>query len=211
MIPKNFEISFQSQRAFLPLTNEVIYNRHLNGVIEMSRKKSSAKRNGSAKPTKNMSQIMTFLFGISIGAGVMYFYRPVISETKMVSKLAEKAAEISVPEQASELTFTFIDTLKTAKITIPDDNRGQPIPLQEDSRSYVLQAGSFTSEKDADTLRAQLLLLNLEASIEQVKLNSGKTRHRVVVGPFPDKGKAESSQDKLSQNNYDSLLLERAL
>ena len=177
----------------------------------MSRKKSSAKRNGSAKATKNTSLIITFLFGISIGAGIMYIYEPGLSETEILSKITEKATEISVPERASELTFTFIDTLKTAKIKVPDENQEKAIRSEEDSTAFVLQAGSFASDKDADTLRAQLLLLNLKASIEPVKLNSGKTRHRVVVGPYLNKDKAKLSQDKLSQNNYDSLLLERAL
>ena len=177
----------------------------------MSRKKNSAKRRGSEKPSNSTSLVLIFLFGISVGASVMYIYRPVISETEIVSKLAEKAAEISVPDQASELTFTFIDTLKTAKITVPDESPGQAVLTEKKPTSFVLQAGSFKSDKDADSLRAQLLLLNLTASIERVKLNSGKTRHRVVVGPFLDKDNAKLAQRKLSQNNYDSLLLERAL
>ena len=177
----------------------------------MSRKKNSAKRHGSTKPANSTSLVLIFLFGISVGASVMYIYRPVISETEIVSKLAEKAAEISVPDQASELTFTFIDTLKTAKITVPGENPSQALLTEKKPAFFVLQAGSFKSEKDADSLRAQLLLLNLTASIERVKLNSGKTRHRVVVGPFADNDKAKLAQRKLSQNNYDSLLLERAL
>ena len=177
----------------------------------MSRKKNSAKRLGSEKPANSTSLVLIFLFGISVGASVMYIYRPVISETEIVSKLAEKAAEISVPDQASELTFTFIDTLKTAKIKVPDENPDQAIITEKKPTSFVLQAGSFKSDKDADSLRAQLLLLNLTASIERVKFNSGKTRHRVVVGPFLDKDNAKLAQRELSQNNYDSLLLERAL
>ena len=177
----------------------------------MSRKKNSAKRHGSETPTKTTSLVLIFLFGISVGASVMYIYKPVISETKIVSKLAEKAAEISVPDQASELTFTFIDTLKRAKIIVRDENPAQATLTEKKPTSFVLQAGSFKSDKDADSLSAQLLLLNLTASIERVKLNSGKTRHRVVVGPFLNKDNANLAQRTLSQNNYDSLLLERAL
>ena len=74
---------------------------------------------------------------------------------------------------------------------------------------FLLQVGSFKSNRDADSLRARLLLLNLSASIERVTPRPGETWHRVLVGPFTNRAELASARDSLSGNGIDSLLLKR--
>ena len=74
---------------------------------------------------------------------------------------------------------------------------------------FLLQVGSFKSNRDADSLRARLLLLNLSASIEMVTPRPGETWHRVLVGPFTNRAELASARDSLSGNGIDSLLLKR--
>lgn len=74
---------------------------------------------------------------------------------------------------------------------------------------YVLQAASFTLHKDADKLRAQLILEGLNSYIEKTK-TKGKWWYRVIVGPYTSKEKAQMAQVTLKKNNQlNSLLLEK--
>ncbi len=74
---------------------------------------------------------------------------------------------------------------------------------------YLLQAGSFSRLEDAERLRANLLLLGLEASTTTVTLPGGATRHRVLVGPFDDERAMRRAQSRLREQDIDPLPLRR--
>ncbi|GGE72415.1 MAG TPA: SPOR domain-containing protein [Paenalcaligenes hominis] len=60
--------------------------------------------------------------------------------------------------------------------------------------TYYLQAGAFRSAKDAEAMRARILLLGMDASVQSAPYNDG-TINRVRVGPFSgvdDMNKARS-------------------
>lgn len=71
---------------------------------------------------------------------------------------------------------------------------------------YTLQAGSFRSVADADRLRAKLLLLGLEASVEAVDGKGGETWHRVQVGPFDTRSKMAKARSTLMNEGVEALL-----
>jgi len=116
--------------------------------------------------------------------------------------------------------FDFYTLLRETEVIVPDSS----VPQAEDEPSnqsastpatptakevFLLQVGSFKSNRDADSLRARLLLLNLSASIEMVTPRPGETWHRVLVGPFTNRAELASARDSLSGNGIDSLLLKR--
>ncbi len=81
----------------------------------------------------------------------------------------------------------------------------------EDQVVYVLQAGSFKNAEDADSVRARLLLLNMQASIEKVNPQPGETWHRVLVGPFSNKAALAEARTVLTRNGIDSIQLKRRM
>lgn len=77
------------------------------------------------------------------------------------------------------------------------------------SHHYFLQVASFTTHKEADGLRAQLILEGFNAHVEKATAK-GKPWFRVVAGPYTSKQKAETTQRTLKQNRHlNSLLLEK--
>ncbi|EKF76119.1 hypothetical protein A11A3_01455 [Alcanivorax hongdengensis A-11-3] len=70
---------------------------------------------------------------------------------------------------------------------------------------YMLQAGSFRGEDDADRRRAELILKGFEASVQAVSLESGDTWHRVMIGPYNSVNAMHSAQDKLAANGVETL------
>ncbi|WPC05562.1 SPOR domain-containing protein [Pseudomonas benzenivorans] len=71
-----------------------------------------------------------------------------------------------------------------------------------------LQAGSFRRKDDAESLRAQIILLG-----QNVRVESGTVReevwHRVLIGPFADRQQLAQSQKTLAANGFSNLLLQQ--
>ncbi|PHS75765.1 MAG: carbamoyl-phosphate synthase small subunit [Porticoccus sp.] len=116
--------------------------------------------------------------------------------------------------------FDFYTLLRETEVIVPDSSVPQAEEAPPDQSTstpttptakevFLLQVGSFKSNRDADSLRARLLLLNLSASIEMVTPRPGETWHRVLVGPFTNRAELASARDSLSGNGIDSLLLKR--
>ncbi|MBS7690355.1 SPOR domain-containing protein [Pseudomonas lalucatii] len=76
------------------------------------------------------------------------------------------------------------------------------------STQFFLQAGSFRRKDDAESLRAQIILLG-----QDVRVESGKVReevwHRVLIGPFADRQQLAQSQKTLAANGFSNLLLQQ--
>ncbi len=70
---------------------------------------------------------------------------------------------------------------------------------------WVLQVGSFKDPKDADTLRAELILLGMDATTERIKVNDEKW-NRVVVGPFDSTQTINLARRKLADAHIKSIL-----
>ena len=84
------------------------------------------------------------------------------------------------------------------------DARAQP---DSGSARYLLQAGSFRNESDADSLKANLALLGIEARIQVVELPGGETWHRVRIGPFADLQRVNAVRERMAGQQIDAILL----
>ena len=76
------------------------------------------------------------------------------------------------------------------------------------SSQFFLQAGSFRRKDDADSLRAQIILLG-----QNVKVESGTVReetwHRVLVGPFSTREQLGQAQKSLAASGFSNPLLQQ--
>jgi len=114
--------------------------------------------------------------------------------------------------QDAKAEFIFYTQLRDAEIIVPDS---PPNALRETKAEkgqdevFILQAGSFKNPQDADSLRANLLLLNMNAKVEKVSSSKGGTWHRVLVGPFQSSSKLAGARSTLLQNGIDNLVLKR--
>lgn len=115
--------------------------------------------------------------------------------------------------------FDFYKLLKESEVIVPatrpeqasdngPDLTVEPTPTLA-QEEFILQVGSFRRTEEADRLRAQLLLLNLDAYTEQVTLQNDQTWHRVLVGPFNNQSRLASARATLVSNDYNALVLKR--
>jgi len=133
-----------------------------------------------------------------------------ISETTLTDSKAKDAKEIgeadnkNLPETPKP-RFDFYQLLKdseVAKVEPPEIRAPTP-----SGALFDLQVGSFRNAGDADRLRAELILLNLEARIETVTVRNAETWHRVLVGPFSTKAQLAKARGTLAARDLDSLVL----
>jgi cell division protein FtsN len=73
---------------------------------------------------------------------------------------------------------------------------------------YLLQAGAFKQRADAESRRAQLLMLNLEPRIEETSSDNGRW-FRVYLGPYQSRSRLNKARSLTAGENIDTLLLKR--
>ena len=76
----------------------------------------------------------------------------------------------------------------------------------EEPSVFRVQAASFLDEKDANEMRARLILLNLPAVIE-INNSSTGTWHRVMLGPFERRVDANRALTKLREQGISGIIL----
>lgn len=155
-----------------------------------SRKKhtrSSSKKQSSKKMFLAGAFLTIGLLVCLFGVGVLYLNSATHNETK-----PQVAKAISKPK------FNFNTMLPSQK---QHESKPKDKPIQ-----YTLQVASVKDDKDADRLRAQLLLLGFDASISKATKNL-TLWHRINVGPFKSEKKALAEQKRLHEHHINSLLL----
>ena len=82
-----------------------------------------------------------------------------------------------------------------------------PVPV-EPALVYILQAASFRDAAEAERLRAQLTLANLDVSVETASDSRG-TWHRVLVGPYESRSRVAKAREILAEHQLMPLVLKR--
>jgi len=72
--------------------------------------------------------------------------------------------------------------------------------------TYYLQAGAFRSQNDAESIKAQILLMGMPVQVQQAQLN-GSTIHRVRVGPFKGIDEMNRSRVRLGEAKIESSVV----
>lgn len=161
------------------------------------RRKTSPKKSG-------YPPFVWMLFGLAIGLSVAFAVYIKDREPQAVARTAvpqpaslqntlddneEKAKPPATVEKPDDKRFTFYDILPNFEVITPDEapDASPDVAAQaiDEPGIYVLQAGSFSSNKDADRRRAELALHGIESHIQRVKVND-RNYHRVYIGPTDD-------------------------
>ncbi len=195
-------------------------------MARMSRDYKNAGRGRGAPRTPGG---VWFLAGLALGLAVallVYLGGYSVTELRGVAPtpLAQTAnREIAKPPEAQpqpeappKPRFDFYTILPEMEVAVPEpETAAKPPPdtnadgqQQPDAGGgYILQAGSFRSLDEADKLKASLVLLGVDASIQTVTVNNKDTWHRVQIGPYYDLAEVNQVRARLKQNNVEVVLL----
>lgn len=175
-----------------------------------------ANRKRRKQPSKKKSDVpgWVWLFtGAVLGAFVMFLvYLSDQPPAKTVAATEKPKATPKVEEKAvPKPRFDFYKLLEESEVVVetPEETKLQLEQQKTESMEYLLQVGSFRKSEDADSVRAKLILLNMDAKVEKVTVKSGETWHRVIVGPFTNTSAMANARATLVSNHFDTLLLKR--
>lgn len=177
---------------------------------QRSPRRKNTKRSPVKKPSTQAPGWLWLFAGILLGVLIM-------SLTQLSEMPSQESAGATDDNKANDTEdgqkprFDFYTLLRESEVIVPDtpaSNGNTTQPVKSDD-VFLLQVGSFKNSRDADSLRARLLLLNLDAHVEKVNPRKNETWHRVIVGPFGDRSNLADARSRLASNGIDSLLLKR--
>lgn len=148
--------------------------------------------------------------GTILGAFIMFLMR--LSELQPHSEDNRRArldSPASESEPRQQPRYDFYKLLKDSEVPVTAARPSEVPPKAADNSQYLLQVASFRTASDAEQVRAELLLLNLNARVESAKVDGGSTWHRVIVGPFDSRSQMAKAQSTLYDNRYAPMLLKR--
>ena len=167
-------------------------------------KRKTRKTSRSRPSTKPLPGWVWMITGLAIGLSATFL--PSLNNDDDQTTHAIK--ESNEKEAPAKRKFDFYTLLPELEVVVDKDSHkstnapSKSLPAGE----YVLQVGSFKSNEEADSLKAQLALIGVETNIEIVKVNA-VSWHRVRVGPNKDVSQLQSIQQRLRSKNMDSILL----
>ncbi len=180
---------------------------------------STQKTSSVKKPTPGW---VWLLGGLAIGlsvAAIVYFYdrgdETVKTATKVVTDAIKAVPKPQLPgkdgaaEKDDGPRFDFYTLLPELEVLIPESEikEEQARIKEKNNVAYMIQVGSFRSYGEADSLKAQMAMLGIEADIDPVS-SKGEQWLRVRVGPFTDKRKLNKTRNRLHKNNINTMLVQ---
>jgi cell division protein FtsN len=106
--------------------------------------------------------------------------------------------------------YDFFTVLPEHEVVVPreeiEERARERDSAVADQGPYLLQVGSFRSGADADSLRAEVTLLGLEATVQTVTVDD-VTWHRVRVGPYDSARAADGARRRLLENGFEAMIL----
>lgn len=192
-------------------------------MAKAPRKKAPARRN---RGSTLVGVFIGLVLGVLLCAGVMWYINGSALPLQ-VRDTAPPAAPVgsepeALPGKAGDKTrvkprFDFYETLpgrqapQSATETAPDAAAVTPPPASAPPvavpATFILQAGAFSSEEEADNLRARLALMGLESSILAPAVAGKDTLYRVRLGPFATSDDLKRVRAELAENGIDAAIV----
>jgi len=178
------------------------------------RKPANNKRSAPKPQPKPKSQVPGWIWlftGTILGAFIMFLaYLSGIAPQQGPQPAAKAATQKPAKDVVPKPRFDFYQLLKETEVVVKETPSHSPKETTaREAQEFILQVGSFKKSADADRLRAELILMNLEAQVETVTVRNGETWHRVLVGPYQSRSKVAKARSTLVSNDINPLLLKR--
>lgn len=143
--------------------------------------------------------VLLVLMMISFVAFILFLDRQIVSSGSSGGSSPQPGGSENKP------TIDFYSVLPRREVEIPISEEDReaienPSINKEAVAQSILQVGSFQSADEADSLKAQLAFLGLEANIKSAVVNQ-ETWHRVQIGPFASESKLSRAKNLLLEND----------
>lgn len=107
--------------------------------------------------------------------------------------------------------YDFYEMLPNFEVVVPEKDKDVKRDLPATAKVerpgvYVLQAGSYRNEADADRVRAQLAMQGIDAKVQRVAVDAD-VWHRVRIGPITKLDDLNRLRKQLQAADVDALVI----
>jgi cell division protein FtsN len=115
------------------------------------------------------------------------------------------------PRAKPSNNYDFYEMLPKFQMVVPEKDKDVKRDLPSAGRierpgMYVLQAGSYRNEAEAERVRAQLALQGVQVKVQQVAVDT-EAWYRVRVGPLSNLDELNRLRQQLQQAALDALVI----
>ena len=126
---------------------------------------------------------------------------------RVVRAEAEAASASGKPAEK----YDFYQMLPNFEVVVPEKDKDVKRDLPSAAKIerpgvYVLQAGTYRKEADANRVRAQLALQGIDAKVQRVAVDAD-VWHRVRIGPFSNLDELNKLRRQLQAADVDALVI----
>ena len=163
-------------------------------------------------------------FGLGLAVGLSLSLCVLIWQNYREKNAVRPVAEVPRPEprpdkdaaagdvEDSAKNYDFYDMLPNFEVVVPEKDRevsrerdNTPATIERPG-VYVLQAGSYRKQEEADRIRAQLKLQGIDANVQRVAVDDD-VWHRVRIGPITDLTELNRLRARLRGADLDALVI----
>jgi len=155
------------------------------------------------------------IVGVVLASGVFVYLKDsgkAIAETAPRPQPQRSPATETEPGTASETgeNYDFYEMLPKFEVVVPEKDKEvkRDVPASQIERPgvYVLQAGSYRNQSDAERVAAQLKLQGIDAKVQRVAVDND-VWHRVRIGPIKDLAEVNRVRAQLQSADIDGLVI----
>ncbi len=159
-----------------------------------------------------------------VGSGIRQMME--ISRQQTANSEVKTTVPTTIPDQQST-NYDFFTVLPEIEVVVTNEDEPAKSPpkaateptndsstsgseadaVRQSISSYMLQAGSYNREVDAERQKANLGLLGLTSAIQKVTIQGRGDFFRVRLGPFPDHSTMVEADQRLQQEGIKALRL----
>jgi cell division protein FtsN len=162
-------------------------------------------------------------FGLGLAVGLSISVCVLVWQNYREKDVARTAAEVPHPDprpakdvgadaEEGAKNYDFYDMLPNFEVVVPEKDR--EVSRERDTAPakierpgvYVLQAGSYRKQEEADRICAQLKLQGIEANVQRVAVDDD-VWHRVRIGPITDLAELNRLRTRLRAADLDALVI----
>lgn len=125
--------------------------------------------------------------------------RPDRADRALVEQAKERVGDKALERPVAAMQPATVNIAAAIEATAPK-------PIKPSDR-FWLQAGSFSTEPDAQNLRARLALAGWEASVQQGALPDKSVRYRVRLGPYDNADELGRMKSELARRGFDVAVI----
>jgi cell division protein FtsN len=173
-------------------------------------KSYSNKKKKSAKKNHSLSILLGLGFVFIVAIAFVWFQQRQSTKKFMPTQAKKNVQKVekSKPKHP-KITFDFYNLLPKEKVALPPPSvtstTTQKNSVIAKPKQYILQIASLRNYKDADGMRAKLLLKGFKTEVKKIAVN-GSVWYRVQAGPYTTFNAASDAQNQLRKDNQDSLV-----